>query len=87
VPRRPHSTPSIEKGLRVGDLYQGIDEPPDHGKAAPAEEERTLNARGVERQDDDLLARVRANAAELRRLLGVYVARTRTLLNASWRAR
>src|SRR5262245_35418577 len=51
-------------------------------KAALVEEQRTLNARAVERTDDDLLARVRAKAAELRRLLGVHVGRTRTLLTA-----
>jgi uncharacterized protein (DUF433 family) len=51
-------------------------------KAALVDEQRALIARGTQRTDDDLLARVRARAAELRRLLGVHVGRTRTLLTA-----
>jgi hypothetical protein len=51
-------------------------------KAALVDEQRALIARGTLRTDDDLPARVRAKAAELRRLLGVHVGRTRTLLTA-----
>jgi site-specific DNA recombinase len=53
-------------------------------KAALVEEQRAVNAGAVnvDRAGDDLVARLTARAAELRRLLGVHVQRTRQLLGA-----
>jgi site-specific DNA recombinase len=53
-------------------------------KAALVEEQRAVNAGAVnvDRAGEDLVARLTARAAELRRLLGVHVQRTRQLLGA-----
>ena len=51
-------------------------------KAALIEEQRALSVRLVAGGEETLLARLTGHAEDLRRLLGVHVARTRQLLGA-----
>ena len=51
-------------------------------KASLIDEQRALSVRRVDRGEETLLARLTGHAADLRRLLGVHVARTRQLLGA-----